>query len=306
MVKRRRRDPATWNVLPFPIRYQALGGDATQLAPRELLDQGLDTLLNATGIPVDLYKGSLQLQSAPTALRLFESNWSHLVHNLNNFLNTLVTQVARVMGWDPVTATLQRVTHADDLNRQMAKLQLMMGRQISQTSGLQSVGMDYEREQKRILEEEEFLAEQQQEMQERQEQAGMMDAMAPTPMQQMQGGDPAAAGGMPPPGGAPPPGGDPAAAGMAPGGAAGMQSITAMAQMGENTPITPQEMLGRAQGIAQQLMMMPESQKDSELRNLKGINPTLHSLVGSIMDDMRSQARMQGGAMLMGQAGMPR
>ena len=34
---RERRDPTRWNVLPFPIEYQALGGDATQLAPKDLL-----------------------------------------------------------------------------------------------------------------------------------------------------------------------------------------------------------------------------------------------------------------------------
>jgi hypothetical protein len=48
-------------------------------------------------------------------------------------------------------------------------------------------------------------------------------------------------------------------------------------------------------------MGMPESQKDSELRKLKSQDPTLHSLVKSIMDDMRRQAQLQGGQQVMAQ-----
>ncbi|NJN40213.1 MAG: hypothetical protein HC807_04250 [Gammaproteobacteria bacterium] len=43
------------------------------------------------------------------------------------------------MSWEPVVATLEPPRHADDISRQMAKLQLMMGGQISRTTGLASV-----------------------------------------------------------------------------------------------------------------------------------------------------------------------
>ena len=136
MLMKRRRDPASWHTLPFPVQYQALGGDATQLAPRELLDQGLEVLLNNVGVPVELYKGSLQIQSAPAALRLFESSWSHLMHNLNGYIGFVMKRLGQLLNWEKASAKLQRVTHADDLQRQMAKLQLMMGGQVSKQTGL--------------------------------------------------------------------------------------------------------------------------------------------------------------------------
>src|SRR5215471_14488039 len=34
MIRRRRRDPASWQILPFPVQYQMLGAEANQLAPR--------------------------------------------------------------------------------------------------------------------------------------------------------------------------------------------------------------------------------------------------------------------------------
>jgi hypothetical protein len=302
MLRARRTDPARWNVLPFPVNYQALGGDATQLAPRELLDQGLETLLECIGMPIELFKGTLSFQAAPAALRLFEANWSHLPHNLNKFLSELINQIARFMSWEPVGARLVRVTHADDLNRQMAKLQLMQAQQISKGTGLKSVGLDYEEEIKRMLEEEKIYAEEQQRMQKELEQAQQMqDLSQQVEMAAGVGEAGAGATGMPP-GGAPgmPPAGAPpgAAPGMGP---SAVDQFLMQRQNSPNMPRTPEDLQMQAQLIANDLLAKPESLKDSELIKLKRTDQTMHALVTSIIDDIRQQARTQGGAMVMQQ-----
>lgn len=297
MLRARRSDPARWNVLPFPVNYQALGGDASQLAPKDLLDQGFDTLLKCIGMPVELFNGSLTLQAAPAALRLFEANWAHLPHNLNRFLSHIADSVAKIKSWEPANVKLMRVTHADDLNRQMAKLQLMMGQQISKSTGLKSVGLDYDEETKRMLEEERIYAEEQAKMQKEMEQAQQMDALAQSAGQQFGGmGDPGAgatgmnpqqAGMMPAAPGAPPP--NP------------VDQFLMQRQNSPNVPRTPEDMQAQAQMIAQQVLSLPESQKDSQLIKLKRSDATMHALVSSIIDDIRQQAQTQGGAMLMAQ-----
>jgi hypothetical protein len=296
MLALRRRDPARWNVIPFPLEYRALGGDANQLAPKDLLDQGIDHLLNAAGIPADMYKGTLTMSAAPPALRLFESYWAPLTHNMNGFIANMVETIAKALNWEPVQARLMKVTHADDMNRQAAKLQLMMGRQISQTTGLKSVGMDFEDEQKKMLEEEKFVADETQKMQEE-----MQDEQA---MQQaMQG---AGAGGAPPGAGGAPPGGDPNAAaaggggappptGAAPGGGATGGGT------GPNTPVTPQELMSKAEQIAGQMQALPDSQRQSEMIALKKTDPTLHALVKSRMEDQKQDAQLQGGQQVLAQ-----
>lgn len=293
MIRARRTDPARWNVLPFPVNYQALGGDATQLAPRELMDQGLDTLLKCIGMPVELFNGTLSFQSAPAALRLFEANWSHLPHNLNRFLSELVSGLSKIMNWEPVSAKLVRVTHADDLNRQMAKLQLMQGQQISKSTGLGSVGLDYEEEMKRMLEEEKIYAEEQARMQTEMQQSQQMQAMSQPPDMMAGVGDTGASATGMPQGGQPP-----AAPGMPP---SPVDQFLLQRQNSPNVPRTPEEMQQQAQLIANQLLSMPESIKDSELIKLKRTDQTMHALVTSIIDDIRQQARSQGGAMLMAQ-----
>ena len=301
MLRARRVDPARWNVLPFPVNYQALGGDATQLAPKDLMDQGMQTLLNCIGVPAELFNGTLTLQAAPAALRLFEANWSHLPHNLNRFLKNLSNTLAKVMQWEPVSVKLMRVTHADDLNRQMAKLQLMQGQMISKSTGLKSVGLDYEEETKRMLEEERIYAEEQERMQKEMEQAqSMKDISQQAQMMGGVGNTGAGATGMPPQGGAPQGGAAPPQPGM-PGGGSPVDQFMMQRTNSPNVPRTPEDLQTQAQLLANQILSLPESQKDSELIKLKRSDATMHALVSSIIDDIRQQAKTQGGAQVMAQ-----
>jgi len=302
MIRKRRRDPAGWQVLPFPVEYRMLGGDANQLAPRDLIDQGTETLLNDAGTPVELYKGSLQLQTAPVALRLFEATWHHLVHDTNMFLGWLIRQTSQIMSWEVVEARLKRVTIADDMQKQMSALQLMMGQQLSGTSGLKAIGYDWDTEQKLIADEARKQQELQARQQEEMEQAGFAQEIAKG-MPPGGGGDPAAAGGAPPAGGGVAPGGGQAQNMPGPDAASAMGAggtpVTDYIQtMGPNTPVTPNDLMAAAEQLATELLGQPEGMKDSELRKLKQYNEVLHSLVRAKMDQQRNDMKTQGGAML--------
>jgi hypothetical protein len=299
MLRKRRRDPASWHFLPFPVQYQALGGDASQLAPFELMNQAQETMLNSAGTPVELYRGTLQLQTAPVSLRLFEATWHHLVHDNNSFLRWLVNQSSQLLAWEVVRATMRRVTHADDFNKQMAQLQLMMGQAISQTTPLRGLGLDWKDEQRLISEEAKFQAQLQSEMQEEMQQAAFGEQIAQ--------GQPPMPGGAAPgqPGMAPPSAGGAAVpAGADPAGMGGMSPVNQLLQgFGANTPITPMDMLSSAEGLAAQLLTLPETQRRSELMALKTKNPVLHDLARAAMDQKRQQARSAGQAMMLGQQG---
>ena len=258
---------------------------------------------------MELYKGSVSVQAAPVALRLFESTWRNMVQEANSLVQWILSNISQIMSWEPVEGSLTRVTIADDMNKQMAALQLMMGQQLSGSSGLKAVGYDWDTEQRLLAEEAQKQQELQARMQEEMEQAGFaaevakgMNPMAPPP-QGAPMGDPSSMAGAVAAGqggeGNPP--GPDAQSAMG----AGMTPVSEyIGTMGPNTPITPNDLQAAAEQLAQQLLGLPEGQKDSQLRELKQYNPTLHALVREKMDDIRQQARMQGGAMLMGQQGM--
>jgi hypothetical protein len=300
MLRKRRRNPANWNVLPFPIQYSALGGDAKSFCPAEMMDQGIDTLLNSTGAPADLYKGTLQLQVAPVALRLFEATFHHQVHGNNDFMRWVITQVSQLLSWEQISCKMRRVTHADDFQKQQAQLQLMMGQAISQTSGLKALGMDWKDEQRVIAEESRYQAQLQAEVQEEMEQASFGQQIA-----KGQAGAPGAGGGGGGGGGAPPPGGGGGGGGQSgqpgqPGDPSQSPVTTGMTQSAD-TPITPTDLMEQAESLAQQLQALPESQRRSELNALKQKNETLWSVVRAKMDQMKNKARTAGAAQMLGQ-----
>ena len=72
----------------------------------------------------------------------------------------------------------------------------------------------------------------------------------------------------------------------------------------DSMPQTPEEMISVAEGLADQLLGMPASQKNTELRALADKNEVLHALVLEKLNKRRYDTRMQGGAMLAQQQGM--
>jgi hypothetical protein len=292
MLVSRRKDPAGWHTLPFPVNYQMLGGDAKQLVPTELIENAYDVLLNETGTPVEFYRGSMTTPAhqAPMALRLFESTHWQIVAEANSLLQWTCGKLASILSWSPVKCMLQRVTLADDMQKHMSALQLMMSRELSGTAGLRTLGYDWETEQRRMASEARMQQELAARAKEEMDQAGFGAEVA-------KGFNPVTGAG---PGGAPPEGGDPqqGAAGQ-PGAEAAMGAgntpvSTYIQSLGPDVAITPQELQAVAFNMAQELFGLPEGVKDSELRTLKQYNPTLHAVVRQRMDAIRQEARNAG------------
>lgn len=288
MVALHRNDPGSMHILPFPIQYQILGGEAKALAPRDFMEFALDVMLNVIGTPVEFYRGNLSTQAATVALRLFESIFRPFVHQMNRFLNWVAGQIAGFLNWEDIEVRLKPVSLIDDINKQMVKLQLMSARAISQTTGLASLGIDFREEVRRIMQEEKYQAEQAQKLQqELQELQAQLGAIPPVPSPGAgQGGSPQ---------------------GASPEGSEGPVLPTAQlneAMLGaQNVPQSPAEMTAFAEQLADQLLSMPEPDRVSYMIKLKRSNPALHALVKQKIEDKRYRAEKIGGRMLLQQRG---
>jgi hypothetical protein len=284
MISDHRRDPAGWHTVPFPVEYQALGAEGLQFSPVQLVKQGNTDLMDAAGIPIDLFQGNLSLQSAPTALRLFQATWPQLVSQLNGWLQWIMDKTSDSFGWENAKVKLQPVTYADDLDRKGMLLQLATAQQVSKETAFASIGIEPREEQRRMLEETKHQVEAQREFEEnemkKQEMQDVVSSMSMPPQQMMGGG-----GGMMPPngmmqGGMPQPMG-------------GMPGMSMPGQQ-PGVPMSPQMLLNQAQELAQQLLSMDETTRRSQLIQLKQSNPTLHAQVKQIMEDMSQDASTQG------------
>ena len=73
-----------------------------------------------------------------------------------------------------------------------------------------------------------------------------------------------------------------------------------LASIGPDTPVTLNDIMQTADTLASELLGLPESVKDSELRKLSTQNSVLHGEVRKRMDKQRQQQRLQAGAMQAG------
>ncbi len=288
MIDRHRKNPTDWNLFPFPVQYQALGGEAKDLAPVELMEHFESRLLNAMGIPQEFYSGSVNNAAGPIiGFRMFERTWQHFAKELNSWLTWFVQKVGELYNWETVTASIAPVTLYEDPEIRGTKLELAAAKQISQSTALRSLGIDRNYEMKRIMEEEledqDRMAEQERKMAKGQagldaiatlspgEEILQQQQMAEEQMQAQQSG------GMP--GGAPMPGMPPEA---------GMQPPTA------SQPATLDELLYQADDIANQLLYMDPYTRRSQLLAIRKQNEALHAQVKSKLTTLEQRAGQQG------------
>ena len=153
MVQRKRYNVTDIQVAPFSIGYQLIGGEAKQLAPKDSIQEAMSELLSAMGIPQELFSGNLTLQAAPVALRLFERQFNVFVDGINSLLQWILDRVSTYFMWDQVSGSLSSVTLADDLERKGLQLQAAGGMDISKQTAYRAYGIDFMKEQKRMLDE---------------------------------------------------------------------------------------------------------------------------------------------------------
>lgn len=301
IVANHRADPASMHFSPIPLQMQALGADARQLIPADILNQSLDVLLNGSGVPVDFYKMSMQTQAAPVGLRLIERYWSPLVAGLNTLLAFTNRRLQFLKKWEKSVYRLASVRLVDSIEMNQLRVQMAQAGLTSKTQALKTVELDFRDETRQKLEDARIEQVEQAEFQ------AKMDAYAFS----RQLAEAVPTGGMAPPGGQPgqpaPGGGDPAQAqGGAPQGdpsqSPAADPLTGVAPT-PGVPIDPQELESRAQAAAQMLLQLPESQRFSKLQEIKKNNDQFHKLVRGHMDEMRSKMRSQGQQIVAQQSG---
>ena len=292
MIAEHRRDPLMIHSMPFPVEYQTLSGEARNLAPTDLMTFAQDELLNGIGVPAELYKGTLQLQAMPAALRLFEASWPSFVGGMNNWLNWLMESVAMTFNWERARARLTPVVIADDMEARAIRLQLAAAHKISDGSAMASMGLDVRDEIRKMFDEQRIMEDEQRKADEsRAKELDMERRMSETaqfgrPLTPAMAAQLQAQGGG---GGQPMPQGGPQLP-STPGGYGG-------------GPTTPQDTMDQARQMAMQMAPMPDAERRRQLAAIKKQDPTLHAAVRQQLEQVRNEARSQGGDQLIQQMG---
>lgn len=159
VIRQHRISGMNWNIVPFPVDYQALGGEGQALSPREIIEGEEDRILNSRGVPPEFYRATLSLQAAPVALRLFERSWSFLVEGTNELLQWWSNHISGFLSTGEYRTKLDSVTVVDDIDNKIWRLQAMAAELLSKETALSPMGIDSREEFQRILDQQKMEAE---------------------------------------------------------------------------------------------------------------------------------------------------
>lgn len=269
IIDNRRKDPFAIHSLPFPVTYQEMGAEGKNLSPKDLIEFQTNDMLDAMGYPAELFRGSMQVQQIPTALRLFENSFYFIYQNFNNFLKWVASKVLAYTNQEDIGVSLKLPSMADDLEQRSIYLQLAAGQEIPRDVAYRPFGIkDPVEAAKRRAEEDIEIERERAKIQkdfEREMSMGSMDDVIMAGQQQGAPGSAPAAGG-----------GDPNASGG----------------------LTPLDIQDRAMQEAQELVTLPPGESRKRLAELKATNPTLYASVKQFMEEIRSDSESQGRASL--------
>lgn len=292
-IERARRDPTGWQWMSVPVNYQLLGGEGKAFVQPQLLEAAQADFLNGLGVPVELYRKTLSVQTAPFAARLFEAGETVFLSNLQGALSWILDRVSAILNWLPCEVVLTRPTHADDIERRMMMLQMMMQGIAAEQDVLTLFGLDWKDTFKKRQAEQEFKMREEKSYMERMRKAEENEQVmaappgafisAPGQAAGMPGGLPGAPniGGMgAPPGAAPPMPMNGVAGPTAAGPGRDLESFFADAQARVN------EIMSTAP--------LGSPQRRQILDQIKSQDPNMHAVVKSMLDQITQQAANQG------------
>jgi hypothetical protein len=283
MTEQRRKDPTSIHVLPFKADYNEYGTSGRNMVMHDVVNAYIDALFDGMGFPRELFRGSMQVDQLPNAVRMFERQYEWLYTNLNGLLNFITKSTQRALDIREIPVKLKRPVMAYNAEWMQLKMQLAANREIPRGAVYPDIGVDDPSAAA------ELAALEDQDIQRRTHalsvkfekemtQGSMADmamAAAEQGVQQANQGGGAGA----PAGGAPSEGG-------------GLDYAV-------NVADDPLQITRRAQEIATEWLRMHTAQPNShrkEMQRAEATNPTLYAAAVQEMKKMRSSAESQGRA----------
>lgn len=292
MIANRRKDKFAIHALPFPVNFQQLGGNGKQFALHELVALHSDALFDGLGYPQELFRGSLNVEQIPTALKLFERTYEWLYQAVLGATKFIAAKVQTAMDLSSLEVIIKRPALAHSVEARQLLMQLAANGEIPREVVYAELGIPdvVEAVRKRILEEQ-GIQRVTMEMGTKFEKEKTTGSMADVALMAAEQG----AAAPPPGGGAPAPGGAP----TGPGGQLDYSVDPNADIMGIQE---------RAQAIAQAWLEMHAQQPNShkkEMQKAEASNPTLYAAAKEAMSKMRGQGESAGRANVLSMIGPP-
>ena len=157
-LKRQQNDPNEIGIVPFPLGYQALGGQGKNMSLREEIELQDRRILTQLGIPPELIYGGMTWSGSNISLRMLENLFLYYINKQNTFVRFLVKYLAKMSNKEaPSKVRLKPFRMADDI--QQINLLSALGAQgrISESTALGQVGINIASEAKQMEDDKTYI-----------------------------------------------------------------------------------------------------------------------------------------------------
>lgn len=136
-------DPNYIAVMPIPLGYQSLGGDAKSLLTTPELKFLEETIINSLGVPIEFVKGGTTWTGSSISLRIVENSFMSYREDLEDMLNYfIVPKIARMLQYEQVTLKFKRLRMSDDTETKNMAMQLNQMGKLADSILMQDFGYD--------------------------------------------------------------------------------------------------------------------------------------------------------------------
>lgn len=140
-IKRQQNDPNEFGIVPFPVGYQAIGGQGKAMSLREEIEMQDRRIITQMGIPPELIYGGMTYSGGNVALRMLENLFVYYINKHNKFINFYCNYVASMSDINaPDKVELLPFRMADDIQQMQFLSALGAQGRISETTALSPIG----------------------------------------------------------------------------------------------------------------------------------------------------------------------
>lgn len=130
MVNHRKKDLKALYSFPIPLSYTEMNSEGKRFATKELQEYQLNEILDSLGVPLEMFRTTLDIQQMPTAIRLFESLHLFIQQAMNDLLQWASSRISKYLMETDIPVRLESPTIANDLDKQGILLQLGLSGEI--------------------------------------------------------------------------------------------------------------------------------------------------------------------------------
>lgn len=142
-----RRDQNYVPIMPIPMGYQTMFGEAKQLMVTQEQDLCAQGIAAGLGVPIEFIRGGLSWSGSSVSLRILENSFLRLRTQDLTFINKhLIPKLSRIYHLPRIEVQFTKFKMADDMQAKTQAYNLMQGGFVSRKTVLEQDGYDSDRE----------------------------------------------------------------------------------------------------------------------------------------------------------------